>query len=72
MAQISTEFDVHANQIRDWKQQALDNITEGFTTKRGRKAVKGEPEEAVLFEQIGRLKVEVEFLKKKYNQLLDI
>ena len=72
LAQISSEFDVHVNQIRDWKAQALDSITDGFVSKRGRKAGKEQPVENQLFEQIGRLKMENEFLKKKYNQLLDI
>ena len=72
MAQISSDFDVHVNQIRDWKKQALEAMTETFTSKRGRKASKEKPAEGELFEQIGRLKMENESLKKKYNQLLEL
>lgn len=73
LAQIASEFDVHVNQIRDWKKLALEAMTDAFETKRGRKAKKEKQfEESDLFEQVGRLQVENEFLKKKYNQLLDL
>lgn len=72
LAKISSDFDVHANQIRDWKKQALDAMTEIFAVKRGKKAAETGQEEGELFEHIGRLKVENEFLKKKYKQLLEI
>lgn len=72
LAQISSEFNVHVNQIRDWKKLALEAMTDAFATKRGRKSDKGSIEDGVFYEQIGRLQMENEFLKKKYKQLLDI
>jgi putative transposase len=63
LAQISSEFGVHATQIKEWREQGLDAMQERFSTRRGRK--KGGIEENHLYEEIGRLKVDLDFLLGK-------
>ncbi len=64
-AQLASEFQVHPVQISQWKRQALDRLPEVF----GREASSGQRSEAELtaplFEEIGRLKMELDWLKKK-------
>ena len=57
-------------QVSQWKKQLLEGASELFT--RGRKTrdkEEGQAKEAELFQQIGRLQMELEWLKKK-SQLL--
>jgi putative transposase len=69
LAQLSSEFDVHPNQIRQWRRHLLEMMPDLFSDRR-KKAEKGREElEAELFQQIGQLKVELDWLKKK-SQLL--
>ena len=65
LAQISSKYDVHATQINKWKKQALEQLPEAFTNQANQVQVDHESEVKVLYEQIGRLKIENEFLKKK-------
>ena len=64
LSQISSEQGVHATQIKEWKDQALEAMRERFSQRRGRKK-RDAIEESRLFEEIGRLKVELDFLKGK-------
>lgn len=68
LAQLSTEFSIHANQITDWKQQALTGMPSLFESGASRTTLslhEREQIEGPLFQQIGQLKVENDFLKKK-------
>jgi transposase-like protein len=70
MAQLSSEYGVHANQIRQWRQKLLEEVPQVFTDRR-RKQEKAEEEmTAELYRQIGQLKVELEWVKKKSQMLL--
>ena len=64
LTQISSEHGVHVTQIKEWKDQAVEAMRDRFSQRRGRKK-KGEIEEGRLFEEIGRLKVELDFMKGK-------
>ena len=48
----------------------LEGLPDLFSDKRKKKAVKDEDERAKLYEQIGRLKIENDWLKKKSDELL--
>lgn len=67
-AQLAAKFGVHGNQVSAWKKQLLTGAPELFADGRGRKDETSAAEEE-LFEQIGRLKMEVEWLKKKSAEL---
>ena len=65
LSQLASEQAVHPNQISQWKRQLMEEGASLF--KRNGKGAKGLQEEgqAELYEQIGRLKMELEWLKKK-------
>ena len=68
--QLAAQFQVSPQQISTWKARLIEHVTDIFQDNRTRKKV--EPtNESELFEQIGRLKMENEFLKKKSAMLND-
>ena len=67
-AELASEYQVHASQVAAWKQQLLAGAAELFEDGR-RKPQEPAADEHELYEQIGRLKMEVEWLKKKSAQL---
>lgn len=66
--QLASQFGVHPTLIHSWKKLLLAGAPEVFAhgTKTDHEA---EAEKAELFEQIGRLKMELEWLKKKVGPL---
>jgi transposase len=68
-AQLAAEFGVHAGQVTAWKKQLLAGASGLFEDQRGRNPDESSADEQELYEQIGRLKMEVEWLKKKSAQL---
>ena len=65
LAQISSKYEVHATQINKWKKQVLEQLPQTFTNQSKQIQVDHDSELKLLYEQIGRLKIENEFLKKK-------
>jgi transposase len=65
LANLSSKYRVHVNQIISWKKKGLDYIKEGFSRKTTQKLNDYEEKVAELYRQIGQLKVENDFLKKK-------
>ena len=70
IAEIASECGVHPNQIVKWKKQLLEEASEIFTGSRKQTKRKTEDLESELYKQIGKLKVELDWLKKK-SQLFD-
>lgn len=64
-AELAGEHQVHPSQITQWKKQLLDAAQEVFSDFRGQDRQQQEELIAQLYQQIGQLKVEVDFLKKK-------
>jgi putative transposase len=65
---LASQFGVHPAQIHKWKRRLLDGAAELFT-RPGKPDQDDDNEVAELYEQIGRLKMELEWLKKKAAQL---
>jgi len=65
IAELSSKYEVHRTQITNWRKRALEGVQEAFKGKQ--KKINKENEELVdeLYRQIGQLKVENEWLKKK-------
>ena len=68
-AQLAAEFEIHAGQITAWKKQLLDQVAGLFEDGRRKEPDESAADEQQLYEQIGRLKMEVEWLKKKAAEL---
>ena len=69
IAQLSSEYEVHSNQITQWKKRLIQESPNIFSGKR-KKAIQDEEKlQDELYQQIGRLKVELDWLKKKNKQL---
>jgi putative transposase len=65
LGELSSEFSVHPNQVSQWKRQLLESGADVFG-QNGAKEQRDQPAvEAELYEQIGRLKMELEWVKKK-------
>ena len=65
LAQISSEYGVAAVQISRWKKELLDRALEIFET--GKSSAKVEEITSPLYQEIGRLKMELEWVKKKFR-----
>ena len=65
LSELSSEYGVHPNQISNWKKQLIEGVEDIFSSKRKRDVNTGAENESKLYEEIGRLKVELDWLKKK-------
>src|SRR6266700_7214676 len=64
-AQIAQMFGVHPTQVGGWKKQALAGLPDVFGNGREQMRQQADADKDELYKQIGRLKVELEFLKKR-------
>lgn len=67
--EIASEHGVHPNLLMQWKKQLLDSLPHVFADKRVKDSKEQEAHEALLYQQIGQLKVELDWLKKKVGHL---
>ena len=63
--EISSYYGIHPNQVMNWKKQAIESLPEVFSTRRTRDAQAEEELKGQLYQQIGQLKVELDWVKKK-------
>ena len=58
--QLAQKYQLHPNQITQWKKQALEALPDIFTDRRRGAAHNDEALKAQLYQQIGQLKVELD------------
>jgi len=63
--EISKQFGVHPNQISKWKKQFLESLPQIFENSKSVKTDEREELVNQLYQQIGQLKVELDWVKKK-------
>ena len=65
MAELAGMYSVHTTQITKWKKKAVEGLGEIFSEQKQQRKKDNDALIQELYQQIGRLKVEVDFLKKK-------
>jgi transposase-like protein len=63
--ELGALYEVHPTQISKWKKKLLAEASGVFSDGRTRRQADGEELNARLYQQIGQLKVELDWLKKK-------
>ena len=66
--EIGSHYGVHPNQVTNWKRQAIDELPHAFADRRVHPDQSDEMLKAELYQQIGQLQVELDWLKKKSGQ----
>ena len=71
LQEIAKKYDVHPNQMSLWKKQAIESLPDIFERPNKKSDSKREAEEKYddALKTLGKMKIENEFLKKKYKQL---
>jgi len=64
LSQLAQQYQLHPSQIRTWKRQLLEEGQRVFERGGGRSEQERAAREAALYEQIRRLRMELEWLKK--------
>ena len=67
--ELARKYEVHPTQLSQWKKTLLTEAHELFSDKRSRKPQHQETQETRLYEEIGRLKMELDWLKKKTESI---
>ncbi len=65
MAELASSYEVHATQIALWKREVVEGLPGIFSRQRRKEEEDQEALKARLYQQIGQLQMELEWLKKK-------
>jgi putative transposase len=63
-SELASQYQIHPVQITQWKKQAIEGLPEVFQRSRPKKTKSEEEVTSPLYEEIGRLKMELDWLKK--------
>lgn len=69
LAELASKYDVHPNQIAQWKAQAREGLVSVFSTRNSREAVSAEEKMRELHAKIGQLTVENDFLHRAFAKI---
>jgi Transposase and inactivated derivatives len=69
LTQIAEKYNVHENMIRLWKKRLLDELPSLFSDRRKKFDFNEEKIATELYSQIGRMKVEIDLLKRKRSTI---
>jgi putative transposase len=65
VAEIATRHEIHPNLVTQWKKALVEHASDAFSDSRTKDKADEETLKAQLYQQIGQLKVELDWLKKK-------
>ncbi len=68
IVEIASRYNIHPNQVSEWKKQAIEGLADVFTGKHGRNENAHEAQITELHAKIGQLTVERDFLAKAFNR----
>jgi transposase-like protein len=66
---IAAKYQVHPVQVSQWKKEMLERLPEVFARKAPPSVAEAQEREARLYQKIGQLEVELDWLKKKSAEL---
>jgi transposase len=69
VAEIASIYEVHPNMVSEWKKHLVDFAAEAFQRGKSKEEKEAEKLEEALYKELGKLKIENEFLKKKSRQI---
>jgi transposase len=69
LSEIAQKHNVHPSQVTAWKKQAIEGLSQAFSESTATDREAHEREKALLFQQIGQLQFELDWLKKKSGKL---
>ena len=68
--EIASMYEVHPNQVSQWKKLAIEKLPDAMADGRGKDVRQSQPvDEEKLHQKIGKQAIEIDFLKKKLRQL---
>ncbi len=66
LAELAAQYQVHPNQVSQWEKQLLSQPQDVFSGKNSDSAKTADELTAPLYEEIGRLKMDIKWLEKKF------